>query len=103
MKITNETIYKRLNQIYADIKILKNEETELLKEETKIELEEGKLMKLLDKEVDLQFDNIIEWKNYIWDTCPYKKALEKNKEIDFICKKTGNKCRFQDCFRNKKK
>jgi len=103
MKITNDTIYKKLSQIHKDIQALKEEESEVLKEEAKIVIEEGKLMKILDKEVDLQFESIIDWKNYIWDACPYKKPIEKNKEIDFICKKTGNKCRFGDCFRNKLK
>ena len=103
MKITNEQIYRKLGQLQKDLKKLKEEETEVLKEETQIVMEEDKLMKLLDKSVDLQFDSIVEWKTYVWDTCPYKKPIEKNKEIDFLCKKTGNKCRFSDCFRNKKK
>ena len=103
MKITNEQIYEKLEKIQKEVSRLKQEESEVLKEEAQIAVEESKLMKLLDKDVDLQFSNIIDWKNYIWDSCPYRKSIEKNKEIDFLCKKTGNKCRFQDCFRNKKK
>jgi hypothetical protein len=110
MAISNDQVYKMLEKIQQDINLLRKEETEVLKEETqvlkeegKIVMKEGKLMGLLNKKVNLQFDNIIDWKHFIWDTCEYKRPIEKNKEIDFICKKTGNKCRFQDCFRNKAK
>ena len=106
MKVTNETLYKKLQQIHKDIKELKNEETDynsrIIQEESKIIIEEAKLIKLLDKDIHVQFENIIDWKNYIWDNCPFRQALEKNKEIDFFCKKTQNKCRFDDCFRNRK-
>ncbi len=103
MKITNAHIYKKLDQIQKALNRIQEEESEVLKEETKIVMEETQLLKLLDKNVDLQFESIIDWKNFIWDSCPYKKPIEKSKEIDFYCKKTGNKCRFADCFRNKKK
>jgi hypothetical protein len=103
MAISNDEIYKMLEKIQKDIRVLNKEESEVLREESKIVLEEGKLMGLLNKKVNLQFDNIIDWKHFIWDICEYKKPIEKNKEIDFICKKTGNKCRFQDCFRNRAK
>jgi hypothetical protein len=103
MAISNDKIYKMLDKIQRDLRILKKEETEVLKEESKIVMEEGKLLGLLNKNVSLQFSNIIDWKHYVWDTCEYKRPVEKNKEIDFICRKTGNKCRYQDCFRNRAK
>lgn len=107
MAVTNDKIYRKLQQMHKEIKELKDEESvfnnRIINEESKIMVEEAKLIKLLDKDINLQFENIIDWKNYIWDTCPYRKAIEKNKEIDFICKKTHNKCRFDDCFRNRRK
>ncbi len=102
MPVTNDQIYKKLESIEKSIDALKAEEKEVLKEESHIVMEESKLLGLLNNKVELQFENIIEWKSYVWDSCEYKKSAEKNNKIDFICKKTGNKCRFLDCFRNRK-
>jgi len=101
MPITNQDIYKKLEQIEKSINILAQEESEQLVEEKRIKFEEGKVMGILNKKVALQFDNIIDWKRFVWDSCPYRKTHEKEKMVDFICKKTSNKCRFQDCFRNR--
>jgi hypothetical protein len=101
MKITNEQIYKKLERIDKVLAVLNREEIAVLKAEKKIKMEEGALLKILNKNISLQFDNIIDWKRYIWDNCPYRKSHEKGKEIDFFCKKTSNKCRYADCFRNR--
>jgi len=101
MAISNEDIYKKLDDIHKLIITLKKEEEQVIQEEHKIEMEEEKLIDILGKEVNRQFDNIMDWKNYIWEACEYKKSVVKADKIDFICKKTGKTCRFIDCFKNK--
>lgn len=103
MEITNKQVYKKLEEIHKDIKLLQRAESEMLQDELKIMASESQLLKTLDKQVPLQFTSIVDWKRYIWDTCEFRKPLEKTREIDFICGKTGTKCRYADCFRNKVK
>jgi hypothetical protein len=103
MEITNKQVYKKLEEIHKDIKLLQRAESEVLQDELKIMASEGELMTTLSKQVPLQFTSIVDWKRYIWDNCEFRKPLEKSKEIDFICGRTANKCRYADCFRNKVK
>ena len=101
MTISNEEIYKKLEEIHRAVNELKNEEEQVIAEEHMIEIEEKKLMELLGKQVNREFDNIMDWKRYIWEKCEYKKSVIKDNKIEFLCKKTSKSCRFIDCFKNK--
>ncbi|MFH1399395.1 MAG: hypothetical protein ABIG95_04775 [Candidatus Woesearchaeota archaeon] len=101
MEVSNEMIYKKLDEILGALRELKSEEDQLVHEKEKIELEEKKAVELLGQGVSKQFTNILEWKRYIWENCEYKKPMVEEEKIDFICKKTGKSCRFIDCFKNK--
>ncbi|MBS1266265.1 MAG: hypothetical protein MAG795_00232 [Candidatus Woesearchaeota archaeon] len=97
MKITNEQIYKKLEEITQVLDKLKQEEEELIHKEEEIEMEEEKLLKLLGKKVNRKHESVLEWTKEIWQNCLHKKSHMTEKKIDFLCKKTGNTCRFVDC------
>jgi len=101
-KVTLTDVYTKLEQMERAIKFMVLEETEQLTQEKSIKMEENQVISLLNKQVTLLFDNITDWKKYIWDNCPFRKTNESGKTIDFICQKTKNKCRYNDCFRNRK-
>ncbi len=101
MTISNEEIYKKLEEIHKSVNELKTEEEQVITGEHRIEMEEEKLMELLGKQVNREFDNIMDWKRYIWENCGYKKSVIKDNKIEFVCKKTNKSCRFIDCFKNK--
>jgi hypothetical protein len=102
MAVTLKDIYVKLEQMERAIKFLVLEETEALTQEKSIKMGENQVLSLLNKQVSLLFDNIVDWKKYIWDNCPFRKTNEGGKTIDFVCMKTKNKCRYTDCFRNRR-
>jgi hypothetical protein len=101
MAVTNEDIMKRLDKIEKLLRTVEKEEVRQLRYESTIKMEEGQLKTILNKKVNVQFDNITDWKRYIWDNCELRKSHSQDKKIDFYCMKTGNLCRFMDCFRNR--
>ena len=105
MAVTNEQIYKKLVEVEDVLKKVAAEE-ELIEQEVKLEgkkeREELELLKRLQgKDIKRMHNNIIVWKNKIWDACSDKKSIPSKRTIDFLCKKTGKTCRFVDCYRNK--
>ncbi|MBW2971017.1 hypothetical protein KY320_02550 [Candidatus Woesearchaeota archaeon] len=101
MTITNEQIMEKLLQLEKQLSKLLAEEDQILKEEEeiekdsrKVELEEEKLLEILSSQINKRFDNIVDWKRFIWDECELRKSVLKDKQIDFYCKKTGSFCRF---------
>lgn len=103
MEINNEQIYAKLEEIHKLLKLVQKEEEQIMEEEFKVEIEEEKLMNILGKEINREFDNLLDWRNYVWESCEFKKANSDDQKIDFICKKTNKSCRFEDCFKNKVK
>lgn len=101
MEYTNQELYQKLDEIHTLLLEIKEEEEEVIAEEHKIVMEEEKLMELLGKKVNKEFDNISDWKRYVWENCEHKKSLVNQDKIDFVCKKTKKSCRFIDCFKNK--
>ena len=47
-----------------------------------------------------KFDNIIDWKKFIWDNCPNKEQRITKKDIEFNCKILKDACEFEKCPRN---
>ena len=101
MAISNEDIYQKLEKMHLLLKLVQKEEGQIVQEEFKVEIEEEKLMEILGNEANKKFNNILDWKNYVWENCEFKKTTMKQNRIDFICNKTGKSCRFVDCFKNK--
>lgn len=101
MEISNEELYKKLEEIHELLRVVQKEEEEIMREEFKVEVEEEKLIELLGKNINREFDNLLDWRNYIWESCEFKKPKMEDKVIDFLCKKTGKSCRFEDCFKNR--
>ncbi|MBN1502564.1 hypothetical protein JW930_03400 [Candidatus Woesearchaeota archaeon] len=46
------------------------------------------------------FEDVAEWKQFIWDQCPHRKEKATREEIDFWCDILNAPCEFQDCPRN---
>lgn len=101
MEITNEELYKKLEEIHKVMLELKKDEEIVIAEEHKIEMEEEKVIELLGRKINKEFDNISDWKRYVWENCEYKRSKTEKNIIDFKCQKTGTVCRFIDCFKNK--
>lgn len=103
--ITNEQLYKKLIEVEKVLKLLSSQEKNLELGEHKLqeaEREELELLRRLQgKDIKRRFDNPLQWKQGIWNTCPDKKTIQTRKTIDFECSKTGKSCRFVDCYRNK--
>ncbi|MBU2561933.1 MAG: hypothetical protein KKD17_06570 [Nanoarchaeota archaeon] len=102
MPVSNEDIMKKLDRMEELIKkIYEQEETEIA-EEKKIEQQEDRELKELDETVNLEFNNIEDWRKYIWDSCPFKVEKTEGGELDFFCKKQNGPCKFEGCPLNKK-
>lgn len=83
---------------------LVKEEEKLLKHETietqhiykkLLEIEE-----LLKRKSLRKFNDVMEWRQNVWEGCRYKKEKITKKEIIFICMKTKKFCHFVDCPEN---
>ena len=88
MPVTNEDIMAKLDQIEKLVQ--------------KVSKEEEKELKELDETVNLEFNNIEDWRKYIWESCPFKQEKSEGEEIDFFCKKQNKPCKFEGCPLNKK-
>ena len=88
MTVTNEELMDKLDKIESLLQTISKEEEKELKE--------------LDETINLEFDNPEDWRKYIWEACPFKKEKAEGEEIDFICKKHNDPCRFEGCPLNKK-
>jgi len=88
MEVTNEQLMEKLDKIESMLSTISKEEEKELKE--------------LDETVNLEFNNIEDWRKYIWDSCPFKKEKSEGEEMDFFCKKQDAPCKFDGCPLNKK-
>jgi hypothetical protein len=87
-----------LQEILHEEHGIKKEEDVLKVGEETIESAEKQIESLIKKRVVRRnFTDISEWKRYVWDTCTYKKDRDVNKEIFYLCEKTGKECRFAIC------
>jgi cell division protein FtsB len=102
MPVSNQDIMKKLDRIEQLILKVSSEEEEELKGQKKIEEEEERELEELDETVNLEFSNAEDWRQYIWEGCPFKKQVSKKGEIDFFCKKLNSACRFEGCPLNMK-
>lgn len=84
------------------IKRTELQEQRIEKEEKKIEKAEERITKIA-RGIRRKFNDIMQWKQFIWTNCDYKKSLPNEQEIDYICKKTGQACHFENCPKNLKK
>ncbi len=98
--VSNEQIYEKLLKVESVLNDLKREEDLMISDAEKIEMDEKKLLEILSSDLNKKFQNILDWKKYVWDSCEYRKSSGNDKIIDFECAKTGKPCRFSDCPRN---
>ena len=83
--------------------MLKQEEQMLRHEEIETRHIYKKLLdieELLKKKSLRKFNDVIEWRQNIWEGCKYKKEKVTKKEIIFVCMKTKKLCHFVDCPEN---
>ncbi|MDP7115592.1 MAG: hypothetical protein QF915_00915, partial [Candidatus Woesearchaeota archaeon] len=59
--------------------------------------EEWTIIKKLDKKTKKAYNNLMQWKLHIWDSCRNKIEKTKKGRVDYNCKITKNACRFVDC------
>ncbi len=102
---TQEKILRELmrqgNSMRKDQIQIKKEGVNIEKDEKDIKKMEKNMKKLLkQKIVKRRFDDILEWKQFIWDNCRYKKQVEGKSEVDYICKKMDKACNFINCPQN---
>ncbi|MFH1064228.1 MAG: hypothetical protein V1729_04055 [Candidatus Woesearchaeota archaeon] len=77
---------------------IEKEEEETLETEKKLEAQEEKELKeIADSNINLEFENMDDWRMYIWDGCEFKKAKTEGDEMDFFCTKRNALCRFDGC------
>jgi hypothetical protein len=91
---------KRKNKL---INLLKEEEQLLKHEQIETRHIYKKLLdieELLKKKSLRKFNDVIEWRQNVWENCRYKKEKITQKEIIFVCRKTKKLCHFVDCPEN---
>ncbi|MBD3204683.1 hypothetical protein GF327_10410 [Candidatus Woesearchaeota archaeon] len=89
---------KILKEILREEKEIKKEEEIIKDVENKIEKKENQIEELINKKiVSRKYNDILDWKKYVWDGCEYKVKKEANKEINFVCKKLKKICNFTSC------
>lgn len=96
MPVSNEDIMKKLERIESMLSKMMEEENALLTDEEKA------LKTLQESNLNLEFTDVNDWRQYIWTDCEHKMKKVKGEEIDFWCQKTNDWCRFEDCPLNKK-
>ena len=84
-KVSNEDLYKKMVQIEKLLKIA-------------TETTEKRIQDFKNK----KFNNIFEWKQSVWENCPHKKGVMKEREINFLCKQGNKHCSFEHCPMNLK-
>ncbi|MBS3164210.1 hypothetical protein J4439_02155 [Candidatus Woesearchaeota archaeon] len=92
-----ETIIKDTRLLRAEQAVIEEEERIITLKEEQLKRTEDALLKLLGERIPRKFDNILDWKRYIWEGCPHKKGEAKDKVIDYWCTKLNAACRFDPC------
>ncbi len=98
-KATLESVMKELKTIKK--LVLKDLQADI--EDINLDKKELRISKVPIKKSKKIFNNIVEWKAHIWDSCPNKKTISKKKEFDYRCKLLKDKCEFEHCPLNIKK
>ena len=80
---------------------IEDEEKAILDKENQIRTTGDALLGMLGEHMPRKFENILEWKKYIWEGCSYKKSSVSDKTIDYSCTKLGGRCRFEPCPMNR--
>jgi len=103
-EITNTQLMAKLIEIEGMLEKISKDESKIIREEKRIEIEEGAQLDILgtlsganDKR---KYSVIADWKINIWDSCPDKEEKSTDDDIDFHCKQSNRNCRFNDCPRN---
>ncbi|MFH0875917.1 MAG: hypothetical protein V1859_08315 [archaeon] len=89
-KILDEILFK-LNKIEKEEEVIEVEELNISEKEKEIE------SILKKKLVTRKFEDILDWKNHLWETCPNKVEKEGEKELTYWCKKLKKNCNFTTC------
>lgn len=99
-KATTDAIWQKLVAIESLIK----KDIELDKKDLEIDLADIKFDKTSAKAVKAtksdkkrRFTNIIDWKEYIWNSCPHRQQKIGAKQINYFCKKLSKPCGFEQC------
>jgi hypothetical protein len=95
MEPTNQKIYDKLLELQSLLMKEKNEADMIMQDEEQI--------KEMVKEKDKKFNDVGEWKQYIWQNCPHRKQdLVSKTRIGFLCGITKGHCDFLNCPENEK-
>ncbi|MGV8171838.1 MAG: hypothetical protein ACP5OA_04050 [Candidatus Woesearchaeota archaeon] len=102
-----ENIEKAINKIElmerAEIKYInsvKDMESKELEGLNDIALMENHELKKMDKLKPLKYNDIMLWKNAIWEECTHKVMIESSTMVLFNCDITNKSCSFGSCPRN---
>ena len=102
--ITNTQLMAKLQQIELMLEKISKEERQIMREEKRIEKEEDAEIYLINtlggNNDKRQYSSIADWKINVWDNCPEKEEINSSENIDFLCRKSGRNCRFNDCPKN---
>jgi hypothetical protein len=91
-------ILKEEKEIKKEEQIIKDEEEIIKDEEVKIHAKEEEIKYLIKSSVaSRKYNDIIDWKKFIWDNCKYKESKEEDDKITFFCKKLNKTCNFSSC------
>jgi hypothetical protein len=102
-----ESIEKTVNRIEAMekaeieyINAVKDMESEELKGLDNISMMENHELSKIDGLKPLKYNDIISWKNAIWENCPHKIMIESKTMVLFNCAITSKVCSYGNCPRN---
>jgi hypothetical protein len=102
-----ESIEKSVNSIEAMekaeieyINAVKDMESEELRGLSDIATMENHELTKMDKLKPLKYNDIMLWKNAIWENCPHKMMIESKTMVLFNCDITKKVCAFGVCPRN---
>ena len=101
MDITNKEIYEKLLHIEKLLSEERKEEERIIQEESKIVEEEEKIKDIMFKKENKKFQDVLEWKTYVWENCPHRKHdMVTQTKIGFMCDITKKACDFLNCPEN---
>jgi len=96
-KILSE-ILKEEKSIKKEEEIIKKKEEEIAIEEQRIEEQEKAIQALIQKKlVTRKYNDVLEWKQFVWDRCEYKKQKDEDLELEYFCSKMKKTCNFSTC------
>jgi hypothetical protein len=102
-----ESVEKTVNKIEAMekaeieyINAVKDMESEELRGLRNITSMEDNELKKMDKLRPLKYNDIMLWKNAIWENCPHKLMIESRTMVLFNCDISQKVCAFGFCPRN---